>query len=445
MNEQSYRSGAAVDGTFKDPQLGTPGKQPDVTAGIELQIVKPNPRNVVDAPTSDVENQWQVSYPAGPFKNRWYMTSCGKQRCCLPCNPLFHCCRSAVSKKKKRFEKNGYDLDLVYLTDRIIVMGFPAVGIEHMYRNPRSEIKRFLDKQHQENYKVFNFCCEAGRGYPSSVFDGRAERYPFLDHGCPYLQTMTNFCESAAQWLEADPQHVVALHCKAGKGRAGLMACCLLLRMGYQPTATEAISYYGKTRTKNGKGLTVPTQLTSVGYYARLLKLQQRGIPIPEPPRMTLVEVELENPSLHSIPVYFRLSLGAGATKKQTYESAVDTNKFFCNVPVQDVVQMEFFQMKGGKKKKLCIYNFNTLFLDLNSNSNSNVVKIPKSKLDKLCKDKKHKKVPENFQLVLHFTMDGGGGNGHPRQQVPGVGVGVAEGALAQQQLAPPATGEIEI
>jgi hypothetical protein len=128
-----------------------------------------------------------------------------------------------VSKKKKRYEKNGYDLDLVYLTDRIIVMGFPAVGIEHLYRNPRSELKRFLDNQHQEHYKVFNFCCEAGRGYSSSVFDGRMERYPFLDHGCPYLETMVNFCDSAASWLEADPQNVVALHCKAGKGRAGLM------------------------------------------------------------------------------------------------------------------------------------------------------------------------------------------------------------------------------
>lgn len=266
-----YRAGATA---FKDPQLGTPGKQHDA---ICIMMAKPKAQVMhVDAPESSAASEsWQLSFPKGPFKKRWYMTPCGC--CCLPCNPVFHCCRSLVSKKKKRYEKNGYDLDLVYLTDRIIVMGFPAVGVEHMYRNPRSEIKRFLDNQHQEHYKVFNFCCEAGRGYPSSVFDGRVERYPFLDHGCPYLQTMTNFCDSAARWLKADPQHVVALHCKAGKGRAGLMACCLLLRMGYQPTAAEAIAYYGKTRTKNGKGLTVPTQLTSVGYYERLFKMQQQG------------------------------------------------------------------------------------------------------------------------------------------------------------------------
>jgi phosphatidylinositol-3,4,5-trisphosphate 3-phosphatase/dual-specificity protein phosphatase PTEN len=363
------------------------------------------------------------------------MTPCGSQACCCACNCLFHCCRSLVSKKKKRIRKNGFDLDLTYLTDRIIVMGFPAVGIEHMYRNPRAELKRFLDKNHGENYKVFNFCCEAGRGYPSSAFDGRAERYPFLDHGCPYLQTMTNFCDSAARWLHGDPDHVVALHCKAGKGRAGLMACCLLLRMGHCATAAEAIAFYGQGRTRDGKGLTVPTQLTSVGYYERCWRMQESGVALPAPPRYTLVEVELEKPPAKPMSVCFQLSLGAGATLERKYESAADTSKFFCNVPVQDVVQMQFFRVKDGKKKKkkLCICNFNTLFLDLPEDG-SNVMRIPKSRLDKLCKDKKHKKVPENFQLVLHFKLGD--------VAMPGVR---ESGVLAQTQLAPPATSQMEI
>lgn len=34
--------------------------------------------------------------------------------------------RRLVSKKKKRFEMGGYDLDLTYVTARIIAMGFPS-------------------------------------------------------------------------------------------------------------------------------------------------------------------------------------------------------------------------------------------------------------------------------------------------------------------------------
>ena len=47
---------------------------------------------------------------------------------------------------------------------------------------------------------------------------------------------------------------------------------------------------------RNGKGLTVPTQLISVGYYERCYQMQQQGVPLPNRPRYTLVELEFENP-----------------------------------------------------------------------------------------------------------------------------------------------------
>ena len=114
----------------------------------------------------------------GHLYSRLHKTSCCPDKIAA-CNCLFHSCRKLVSGKKMRFEQDSFDLDLTYLSDRIIVHGFPAIGIEHIYRNPRYEIKRLLDSRHHDQYKMYNFCCEPGRGYDAAVYHGRVERYPF--------------------------------------------------------------------------------------------------------------------------------------------------------------------------------------------------------------------------------------------------------------------------
>ena len=75
-------------------------------------------------------------------------------------------------------------VDLAYITNRVIVMGYPSTGLEGLYRNRREDAKRFLDHHHGSNYWVFNFCPVKENSYPPVVFDGRVSRYPFPDHQC---------------------------------------------------------------------------------------------------------------------------------------------------------------------------------------------------------------------------------------------------------------------
>jgi phosphatidylinositol-3,4,5-trisphosphate 3-phosphatase/dual-specificity protein phosphatase PTEN len=51
---------------------------------------------------------------------------------------------------------------------------------------------------------------------------------------------------------------VIAIHCKAGKGRTGLIVSAFLLFGDYNfNDPDEAMIYYNKRRTMNHKGLTI--------------------------------------------------------------------------------------------------------------------------------------------------------------------------------------------
>ena len=153
-------------------------------------------------------------------------------------------------------------------------MGFPSAGKEALYRNPASEVVRFFSKRHGEEVWTFNLCSE--RGYDSSLFGGRASVYPSDDHNPPPFGMLRPFCEEASQWLRGGSERVVAVHCKAGKGRTGVFICALLLYMRAFPTAGEALRFYGDARTRNGKGVTIPSQIRFVTYFGNQLKAHEK-------------------------------------------------------------------------------------------------------------------------------------------------------------------------
>uniref|UniRef100_A0A8C8SGB3 Phosphatidylinositol-3,4,5-trisphosphate 3-phosphatase n=1 Tax=Pelusios castaneus TaxID=367368 RepID=A0A8C8SGB3_9SAUR len=205
--------------------------------------------------------------------------------------------RRMVSENKRRYTKDGFDLDLTYVTNRIIAMSFPSSGKQSFYRNPIEEVARFLDTKHKDHYKIYNLCSE--KGYDPVYFHYRVERVFIDDHNVPSLEDMLKFTANVREWMKQDEKNIIAIHCKGGKGRTGTMVCTWLIDSDQFESAKESLDYFGERRTDKStsskfQGVETPSQSRYVGYYEILKNKYNLTLP---PER----QVKIKNIKIYSI------------------------------------------------------------------------------------------------------------------------------------------------
>ncbi len=311
--------------------------------------------------------------------------------------------KSLVSQDKNRFCFDGYDLDLTYITPRIIAMGLPSTSLEALYRNNLTDVLNFFNERHPEHYKVYNLCEE--KNYAPNIFYKQGY-FPFQDHEAPPLNLIRPFCEDAKKFLDEDPKNVVAIHCLAGKGRTGTLISCLLLYLGELDTAADCLKYYGLMRVDNGRGVTVPSQIRYVFYFEQILRNK-----IPHP--IVFKKLRIRKIRLVTIPAFNKVSFvieNKVDDKNNVFDynkkEILEENAGYIDFEVGDEgfvvcgdVKILFytFSMFGGKEKIFKIW-FNTNFVP-----KDDVLEVKKDLVDKACKDKKCKKFKHNFKIEVHM------------------------------------------
>jgi phosphatidylinositol-3,4,5-trisphosphate 3-phosphatase/dual-specificity protein phosphatase PTEN len=313
--------------------------------------------------------------------------------------------KALVSKKKNRFCYDGYDLDLTYITPRIIAMGFPSKSIEGIYRNPLDEVQKFFRKRHLDHYKIYNLCEE--KTYADDLFQKQGY-FPFKDHEAPPLNLMMPFCEDAKKYLDEDEKNIIAVHCKAGKGRTGTLIACLLMYMDVFKTSDECLQYYGMMRVANAKGVTIPSQIRYVKYFEKMLNEKWKH-PV-EFVKRKITKIKMFSRPLFSkgyAPVFaIKNNLRSYYSgKKKTISNSENKDAIYdFNIEpgflVEGDVYIAFYKLgMFGKKTKIFKLWFNTNFIP----EGGNIYEFKKKDIDKACKDKEGKYFISGFKIEVHF------------------------------------------
>ncbi|XP_074235820.1 tensin-3 isoform X7 [Saimiri boliviensis] len=161
-------------------------------------------------------------------------------------------------------------LDLTYITERIIAVSFPAGCSEESYLHSLQEVTRMLKSKHGDNYLVLNL---SEKRYDLTKLNPKIMDVGWPELHAPPLDKMCTICKAQESWLNSDPQHVVVIHCRGGKGRIGVVISSYMHFTNVSASADQALDRFAMKKFYDDKvsALMQPSQKRYVQFLSGLL------------------------------------------------------------------------------------------------------------------------------------------------------------------------------
>uniref|UniRef100_A0AAQ6AEY2 Tensin 1 n=1 Tax=Amphiprion ocellaris TaxID=80972 RepID=A0AAQ6AEY2_AMPOC len=176
----------------------------------------------------------------------------------------------SVSQSVVQAMEDNYEVDLVYITERIISVSFPAGAEEHSYTTNLKEVATMLRSKHSENYLMLNL---SEWRNDLSKLNHKVLEFGWPDHHAPALDKICSMCKAIDTWLNGDPRNVVVLHNKGNRGRTGVVVAAYMHYSNISASADQALDRFAMRRFYEDKALPVgqPSQKRYVHYFNGLL------------------------------------------------------------------------------------------------------------------------------------------------------------------------------
>lgn len=161
------------------------------------------------------------------------------------------------------------DLDVTYVTSRLLVMSFPADGIEGTYKNNIDDVRMYLDSKHTDSYVVINI---SQRTYRTNKLNDRVYESGWNSKKAPSLDRLVSLCRKLNNFLKQNKKNVVVVHCLDGRVASSVLLSSFFLFCKLFTKASMAEDLFNLRRSN----VASPIELTAsqrryMGYIGQLV------------------------------------------------------------------------------------------------------------------------------------------------------------------------------
>ncbi|KAE8581575.1 hypothetical protein XENTR_v10024840 [Xenopus tropicalis] len=166
--------------------------------------------------------------------------------------------------------EDSCELDLTYITERIISVTFSTGTEEPTFCRNLKEVAHMLKSKHGDNYLIFNL---SERRHDISKLHSKVLDFGWPDLHAPALEKVCSICKAMDTWLNADPHNVVVIHNKGNRGRTGVVIAAYMHYSNISASADQALDRFAMRRFYEDKVLPVaqPSQKRYINYFSGLL------------------------------------------------------------------------------------------------------------------------------------------------------------------------------
>ncbi|XP_072293953.1 auxilin isoform X3 [Eucyclogobius newberryi] len=305
------------------------------------------------------------------------------------------------------------ELDIAYITSRIIVMTYPAESVQIGHQNHVEDIRSFLDSRHADHYTVFNL---SQRNYRGAKFSNRVSECNWPSRQAPGLHNLFAVCKNMHNWLKQNPKNVCVITCSDGRALSGVLVCAMFCFCHLFHNPIPAMQLLSAKRP--GSGLW-PSHRRYIGYVCSMVS-EKPSLPHSKPLLIKAV-------SMSPVPYFNKQRTGCrpfcdvliGETKifttAQEYERMREHRTqegkvvFNLGVSVQGDVVIAVYHMRSTIGGRLQAKTSNTQIFQIQFHTGfiapgTTVLKFNKPELDAVDAPEKY---PQLFHVILDMEVEG--------------------------------------